>query len=123
MSQQTPRISVRLAQEHIDWLTANYASVTQGIHAAVQTLRGVRSLVPILRERFEHNESITVGALLARVNLTYNELFAILEQAREQKAIKISRGAISGRVRDLDMTTYAVSVGKNFEQWSAHVGS
>ena len=111
------RISVRLDQNDIEWLQDTFGSTTLGIRAAVDLLRGSQSLMTILAERFDQGYGITLGALLTRVPLSYQQIFALLQRGREAKAVlfKMPRGA---RL-DEDLAGVEIRRGPQFAAWHA----
>ncbi|TVR09116.1 MAG: hypothetical protein EA401_13200 [Planctomycetota bacterium] len=110
-----PRISVRLPEQDIAWLQQHFGSTTRGIREAVIHLRACLSLPEILADRFESGETVTIGSLLVRLDCSYQQLFRILQQAREAGALRLRmRSAAKDRH---DLSGYEVSPGRSFQQW------
>ena len=110
-----PRISVRLPEHDIAWLQQHFGTTTRGIREAVVHLRACLSLPEILAERFASNETITIGSLLVRLDCSYQQLFRILQQAREAGALRL-RMRVAAKDRH-DLSGFEISPGKTFEQW------
>ncbi|TVR17149.1 MAG: hypothetical protein EA401_00675, partial [Planctomycetota bacterium] len=83
-----PRISVRLPEHDIAWLQQQFGSTTRGIREAVAHLRACLSVPEILAERFASGETVTIGSLLVRLDCSYQQLFRILQKAREEGALR-----------------------------------